>query len=378
MKYGLTTEAFQSYVPQISDEVTNFIKKYPQFKGQKGEVEIGAAMAEITIYTASRSLQGKEVRDKFDSSFADLYHDLDMGFSAINFALHWAPLPHNRKRDHAQRTLAQTYMNIIQERREKGRPEGSHDMIWQLMDKTYKNGTPVPDYEIAHMMIALLMAGQHSSSSTSSWIMVRLASRPDIMEELYQEQISALGSDLPPLTYEDLAKLPLNQAIIKETLRLNAPIHSIMRAVTTPLPVPGTNYVIPTSHTLLAAPGVTGQESKYFPSPEVWDPHRWEAASPLNSKMKVEDDGEEKEDYGYGLVSKGAASPYLPFGAGRHRCIGEHFAMLQLGVITATMVREFKFRNVDGSDKVIGTDYASLFSRPLSPAMIAWERREKA
>lgn len=377
MKFGLTTEAFQSYVPQIADEVSNFLKKASAFKGAKGEVEVGAQMAEITIYTASRALQGKEVRDKFDSSFASLYHDLDMGFSAINFALHWAPLPHNRARDNAQRTMAQTYMDIIKERRSKPKPEDAHDMIWQLMDKTYKNGTPIPDREIAHMMIALLMAGQHSSSSTSSWIMVRLASRPDIMEELYQEQVDALGADLPPLKYEDLAKLPLNQAIIKETLRLNAPIHSIMRAVTNPIPVPGTNYVIPTNHTLLAAPGVTSQDSKYFPNPELWDPHRWEASSPNNSKT-AEVVSDETEDYGYGLVSKGASSPYLPFGAGRHRCIGEHFANLQLGVITAMMVREFKFRNVDGSDKVIGTDYASLFSRPLSPAIIAWERREKA
>ena len=70
-------------------------------------------------------------------------------------------------------------------------------------------------------------------------------------------------------------------------------------------------------------------------------------------------------------------SPYLPFGAGRHRCIGEQFANVQLQTITAMIVREFKFRNVDGSNKVIGTDYASLFSRPLEPASIYWEKRNK-
>lgn len=30
----------------------------------------------------------------------------------------------------------------------------------------------------------------------------------------------------------------------------------------------------------------------------------------------------------------------LPFGAGRHRCIGEQFANVQLGTILATLVRE--------------------------------------
>lgn len=35
-------------------------------------------LSKYTIYTAGVSLQGKEVRRKFDSSFADIYHDLDM------------------------------------------------------------------------------------------------------------------------------------------------------------------------------------------------------------------------------------------------------------------------------------------------------------
>lgn len=375
MKIGLTTEAFRSYVPQITEEVTNFIKGYAPFKGQKGTVNIPAAMAEITIYTASRSLQGKEVRDRFDGSFADLYHDLDMGFSPINFALHWAPLPHNRARDRAQRKIAQTYMDIIKERRAKGFDKDAKDIMLQLMNSSYKNGVRVPDHEIAHMMIALLMAGQHSSSSTSSWIMLRLASRPDIMEELYQEQIQVLGPELRELQYEDLAKLQLHQAIIKETLRLHTPIHSIMRAVTSPMPVPGTNYVIPTSHVLLASPGVTSQEPKYFPTPELWDPHRWTEATNVGTREAEV----ELEDYGYGMISKGAASPYLPFGAGRHRCIGEQFANLQLCTILATIVKEFKFKNVAGKKGVPPTDYSSLFSRPMAAqATVEWERREKA
>ena len=45
----------------------------------------------------------------------------------------------------------------------------------------------------------------------------------------------------------------------------------------------------------------------------------------------------------YGLVSKGGNSPYLPFGAGRHRCIGEQFANIQLGTIISTFVKELKW-----------------------------------
>ncbi|KAI9880651.1 MAG: hypothetical protein M1830_001655 [Pleopsidium flavum] len=353
VKFGLTSEALRSYVPLIAEEVEDFIKRSTAFKGSKGSVNVPPTMAEITLYTASRSLQGKEVRDKFDSSFADLYHDLDMGFTPINFMLPWAPLPQNRKRDFAQKKMAQTYMDIVQARREGGGKKESEDMIWNLMSSVYKNGAPVPDMEVAHIMIALLMAGQHSSSSTSAWIMLRLATRPDIMEELYQEQIAVLGSDLPPLTYDDLQRLPLNSQVVKETLRIHAPIHSIMRKVKSPMPVDGTSYIIPTSHVLLAAPGVTSKIPEHFPNPSAWEPHRWDAGAD-----QKEEEEEEKVDYGYGLVTKGASSPYLPFGAGRHRCIGEQFAYVQLGTITATLVRGFKFRNPPDVDGVVGTDYS--------------------
>ncbi|KAI9800627.1 MAG: Lanosterol 14-alpha-demethylase [Piccolia ochrophora] len=377
VKVGLTTEALRSYVPLITEEVHQYIKRSPIFKGPKGTVNIPSVMAEVTIYTASRSLQGKEVRDKFDSSFAALYHDLDMGFSPINFMFPWLPFPHNRKRDFAQRRMAQTYLDIIRARREGGGKRNSDDMIWNLMSCVYKDGRPVPDVEVAHMMIALLMAGQHSSSSTIAWILLRLASRPDIMDELYEEQVSVLGADLPALTHDDMQRLPLHSNVVKETLRLHAPIHSMMRKVKSPMPVEGTPYTIPTTHVLLAAPGVTSQVPEFFPNPSVWDPHRWDVKEDSNGHLRQEAE-EEKTDYGYGLVTKGASSPYLPFGAGRHRCIGEQFAYVQLNTILAAMVREFRFKNVEGVEGVVGTDYSSLFSRPLNPAVVQWERRQKS
>ncbi|KAF2456671.1 eburicol 14 alpha-demethylase-like protein [Lineolata rhizophorae] len=376
MKFGLTSDALKSYVPLIVQEVEDFVKRSKYFKGKKGTFDVVHAMAELTIYTASRSLQGKEVRDRFDSSFADLYHDLDMGFSPINFMLPWAPLPHNRKRDHAQRKMARLYMDIVQARKASGAVKDSEDMIWNLMSCKYKDGTAVPDNEIAHMMIALLMAGQHSSSSTISWIVLRLASRPDITEELLQEQKDVLGADLPPLAYEDLHRLQLHSQVVQETLRMHAPIHSILRKVTSPMAIEGTPYVIPPRRVLMSSPGVTSQSPEHFPNPLNWDPHRWDASVAAGSKADDAAD-EEKIDYGYGLVSKGTNSPYLPFGAGRHRCIGEQFAYVQLRTVLATLVREFKFRNVDGSNKVVGTDYSSLFSRPLTPSVVEWEKREK-
>ncbi|KAJ5225891.1 hypothetical protein N7468_007116 [Penicillium chermesinum] len=331
-------------------------------------VDLAAAMAEITIFTAGRTLQGDEVRGKLTSEFADLYHDLDLGFQPINFMLPWAPLPHNRKRDKAHARMREIYLDIIRQRRNAATAPATKDMISNLMQCVYKDGKPIPDKEIAHMMITLLMAGQHSSSAISCWIMLRLASQPEVTEALYKEQVDALGADLPPLQYKDISKLTLHATVVKETLRIHSSIHTLMRKVKNPLPIPGTQFVIPTSHTLLASPGVTARDETYFPNAMVWDPYRWV------DRVEVEDSSD-TVDYGYGAVSKGTKSPYLPFGAGRHRCIGEKFAYLNLQVIVATLVREFRFYNPEDRKGVPETDYASLFSRPMQPATVRWERR---
>ncbi|KAL9072528.1 MAG: hypothetical protein Q9161_003540 [Pseudevernia consocians] len=255
----------------MEDEIRSFINRGPHFKGSSGTAQVSPMMAQITLFTASKSLQGKEVREKLDTTFAGLYHALDDGFQPINSMLPWFPLPQNRRRDIAQRKMTQIYTNIIKARRSERKQKDSKNILWNLMTSVYKDGTPVPDTETAHMMIGLLMAGQHSSSVSSSWIMLHLAAQPEIMEELYQEQTHILR-DIP-LTYENVQQLSLAMHVIRETLRLHPPIHSIMRKVKNPLPIAGTDWVVPPSHVLLTAPATMGKSDDYFPNAEKWDPH---------------------------------------------------------------------------------------------------------
>jgi sterol 14-demethylase len=53
-------------------------------------------------------------------------------------------------------------------------------MIAALQGSVYKDGKELTNRDIAHMMIAILMAGQHTSSATSSWTLLHIAHRPDI------------------------------------------------------------------------------------------------------------------------------------------------------------------------------------------------------
>ncbi|KAK7954166.1 hypothetical protein PG988_014860 [Apiospora saccharicola] len=378
IKFGLTQRALESYVPLIEKEVKDYLQSHPTLQGTNGIFDVSAAMSEITLYTAGRTLQGAEVRKKLTAELADLYHDLEQGFQPINFIAPWLPLPQNRRRDKAHEKMCAIYMDVINDRRKSGNVENEdHDMIGNLMNCTYKNGQPVPDKEIAKLMITLMMAGQHSSSSSSAWIMLRLASRPDIVGELYQEQQGP-----PPLQYADLDKLTLMQNVIKETLRLHGSIHIIMRKVTQPLPVPGTDYVITPDKVLGASPLMTHCDPAYFPDPLAWNPHRWDAGSQqwgVRTEASSQADTADTVDYGYGLTSRGTRSPYLPFGAGRHRCIGEKFAFVNLETIIATFVREMRFRTCEEwADGVPETDYSSMFSKPEAPSVVEWTRRSSS
>lgn len=393
VKAGLSQENFRAYVDQIVMEVKDFFRKDEAFsplqKGAKSvPVDIFKAMSEITILTASRTLQGKEVRENLDKSYADLYHDLDSGFTPINFVIPNLPLPNNFRRDRAQRLMSKFYQDIIQKRREEGTSDTGHDMIRALMEQTYKNGRQISDEEIAHMMIALLMAGQHTSSATGSWALLRLASRPEFIQEVYEEQVRVYGEpdgSFRPLNYDtQKSSVPKLDAVIRETLRLHPPIHSIMRKVKTDIPVPPTlavpkgvvpkegenaPFIIPKGHYVMAAPGVTQVDPNLWDDAEEFNPNRWLD----NSSAHMSQEDGDQVDYGWGMVSSGAGSPYLPFGAGRHRCIGEQFAYLQLGTIIAMFVRTFDWK-LDG--KMAEPDYTSMVVLPKPPSNIVLTPRK--
>ena len=93
VKFGLSAENLKKYVGMIEDETINFFNKDPAFKAFQncdpngGDFHCFQTMSEITILTASRTLQGREIRDNLDKSFADMYHDLDGGFTPINVSV---------------------------------------------------------------------------------------------------------------------------------------------------------------------------------------------------------------------------------------------------------------------------------------------------
>lgn len=126
-KAGLSTENMRAYVGMIESEVELFLNSDPTFKvyqdndiNEWGSFDVVKVLAEMTILTASSTLQGKEVREALDKSFSELYTDLDGGFTPINFLFPNLPLESYRKRDRAHAKMSAFYSDIIKKRRESG------------------------------------------------------------------------------------------------------------------------------------------------------------------------------------------------------------------------------------------------------------------
>ncbi|KAF5329994.1 hypothetical protein D9611_010426 [Ephemerocybe angulata] len=391
IKAGLSTDNLRAYVGMIEEEVEDYFNEESSFRTfqtndvkQWGQFDVVQVMQEITILTASRTLQGKEVRANINKEFAQIYNDLDGGFTATNLMLPNLPLESYRKRDRAQKKMSDFYVDIIRKRK-TGHSEAEHDMISALLEQTYRDGEGLEDHQVAHLMIALLMAGQHTSSASGSWALLHLAHNKDVADALYREQVQHFGiSDgtFRPMTYEELRALPVLDSVIRETLRVHPPIHSIMRHVREDIAVPGTlsnpgkdkTYIISRGNFVMASPAVSQMDPRIWKNAEKWDPSRWSdpegvAAQAFNTYV---DDKGEKIDYGFGAVSKGTESPYQPFGAGKHRCIGEQFAYMQLGTLLATVIRKVELR----IDAVPEHNYHTMITMPKEPRSISYRRRK--
>ncbi|XP_041366954.1 lanosterol 14-alpha demethylase-like [Gigantopelta aegis] len=335
-KTGLNIARFRQHIPLIEEEAQEYFERW----GNSGERNIFIALSELIILTASRCLHGKEIRSVLTEKVAQLYTDLDGGFTHLAWLLPgWLPLPSFRKRDRAHLEIKKIFYDAIQKRRASDDPDD--DMLQTLIESTYKDGRKLKDDEIAGMLIGLLLAGQHTSSTTSAWLFFFIAQDKTLQNRLIEEQKKVCGEDLPPLTYDQLKDLQLLDRCIKETLRLRPPIMTMMRMCRTPQTILG--YTIPPGHQVCVSP-TTNHQLK----------DTWKDVGKYNPDRFLDPD-----------VSNSEKFAYIPFGAGRHRCIGESFAYVQIKVIVSTFLRKYEIDLVDNNFPEI--DLSTMIHTPKDP-----------
>ncbi|XP_062503203.1 lanosterol 14-alpha demethylase-like [Corticium candelabrum] len=353
LKTALTIAKFKTYVPMIEEETKEYFKRW----GDSGVRDLFQAMSEVIIMTASRCLQGREVRAMLYEGVADMYHDMDAGLTPAAWLLPgWLPLPSFRQRDRGHRNIKEIFYKVIATRRKNLScgEELDDDILTFLMTTEYRDGRKLTDDEIAGLLIGLLMAGQHTSSTTSAWLGFFLAQNKAIQDECYAEQVDVSGEDLEPLVYEQLKDLCVLDGCVRETLRLRPPIMSLMRMAKKPVHYNG--YTIPAGHQVCVSPTTNQRLESVWPNANTFNPNRF------------------KEENYKESVAGSQKFAYVPFGAGRHRCVGEFFAHVQMKTVWSVLLRMFEFELVDGHFPSV--NYATMIHTPTN-AIIRYQARQK-
>ena len=110
---ALRDERLRTYARVMQEEA----EAYTDAWGDAGEVDLAAAMNELTVFIATRCLIGEELRRRVSREVAHLYHDLEGGINLLAFFNPHLPLPAFRRRDRARVKIAALIAAVIAERR---------------------------------------------------------------------------------------------------------------------------------------------------------------------------------------------------------------------------------------------------------------------
>lgn len=163
---ALKKERLKQYVPLFIMEAEEFFSKW----GDEGTIDFAKEFSSLVSLTAARTLLGREIREQLFERVTALLHDLDDGMQPISVMFPYLPIAAHRKRDLAREELKNIFTKVIQGRRASGIVE--EDVLQQFMDARYQNvcgGRALTEDEIAGLLIAVIFAGQHTSSITSAW-----------------------------------------------------------------------------------------------------------------------------------------------------------------------------------------------------------------
>jgi sterol 14-demethylase len=100
---------------------------------------------------------------------------------------------------------------------------------------------------------------------------------------------------------------------------------------------------------------VSNRLPENFPNPDAFNPGRY-------NKPHQED-----------LVNRWT---YIPFGAGRHRCVGAAFATMQIKAIFSVLLREYDFEMAQPADSY-HDDHSKMVVQLAQPAKVRYRRRRQ-
>jgi cytochrome P450 len=329
-------------INRIDDTVNSWIKT------QGDEKDLHDEMMSLTLNIICDVIFGGALSDDISKVIRDeSTHMTDFlvqrFYEVLQLPL-YVPTPKNIKFNASKARLDRAINTILSERMNEKSPYFEKSPFFKALlplSKDKNAPASLPRDEI----VSFLFAGHETSANALMWTLMVLLESPELRNKLVMEiqsfvttgPIGATGT-LPSL--EDLQKLPLLNATIKESLRLFPPAWGIVRECAETTTLGG--HKVKKGTLVQGLPYIAHRSSRYWKDPLKFMPERF-----------------------FGEDANNTA--YLPFIMGSHVCIGQNLALAE---ITATIFMILSRLKFETSEKVDFKAEAFFTLKPKNPPKI--------
>ncbi|MGN9758872.1 cytochrome P450 [Streptomyces sp. SD31] len=261
-----------------------------------------------------------------DAVFRRLRSDLSVVLNDVGVRImlpDWAerlPLPFNRRFDRARAGVRATINTAVDELQASGHDTGDMlSMLLRAVDE--ETGKPLTGHQICSEILTLAVAGTETTASVLSWTLYELARHPEIEARILAELDEVVGER--PVAFDDVTRLPYLNRVITETLRLHHPGWLVTRRTTEETRLG--EWTLPAGTELAYCQHALHRDPERFPDPHTFDPDRWT------------DPAQEPPP-----------GAFLPFGDGKHKCMGDRLALTEMVTALATMLRSVRLELAEG------------------------------
>jgi cytochrome P450 len=219
-----------------------------------------------------------------------------------------------------RRVLAESDALLHEQIRLRRAHPGTDDVLSLLASAKDESGAPaLTDAELRDELVTLLVAGHETTATALAWALRWLLVRHDLRARLVDEIRGAeVDGRLDP---ERVGKLELLDATVRETLRLQPVVPLVGRELQSPQTIAG--HELPAK--VLAVPCIWGVHHRpsLYPDPHKFEPERF-------------------------LRRKYTPYEWLPFGGGARKCVGMHFALQEMKMVLAAVLRRAELELLPG------------------------------
>lgn len=283
------------------------------------DIDGSSEMMELTMDIIGQTLFSTNLGERADEVYAPLSIALDyINKRALQAPFVWPanwPVPPNNRFKKAVKKLDEIVYGMIDQRKQTG--EMPDDLLTTfLTHKDEVTGQTMNPLQVRDECMTLFLAGHESTANVLSWFFIELARHPEVQQKLQAEIDAAIGKEKP--TFPDLMKLPYMVQVLNETMRLYPPIWHLGRMNLEADELDG--YAIPPKSHIRISPLTIQRNPKYWEDADRFDPDRFAPANKDN-------------------IYPGS---FIPFGNGPRLCVGRNFAMMEMGLIVATLYQQFE------------------------------------